>query len=115
MQFISKDPSGRYSQLSNINIDDNLPLIEVYENAGHIRFEGEYNGPYYLENNELIPCLDYDLNTIPVPCDILIDGQQFRAEEVVEFEFDAPGLYQIQIKPDDIRYLIKVFEYENNL
>jgi hypothetical protein len=65
-----------------------------------------------LETLTLLPKEDYGLATLPLPCTARIEGVEYPVDEQPEFEFDLPGVYQIEIIPVSPRYLTKTFTIE---
>lgn len=72
--------------------------------------EGFFDTSYYVEvaDKSLKKREDYELTSLPLPCTIRIEGQEYPCTEQPVFKFDAPGKYIICVDPGP-RYLKKEF------
>lgn len=86
---------------------------EVFEDEDMLEITEPLNGHHYFNGQGVVPGVDYDITTIPLPCNIEIGENRYRCEDTPEFEFDAPGIYFISVIPDNPQYPIKSFQYEN--
>ena len=69
--------------------------------------------PHYMAEGELLTLRkDYELLDIPLPCTISIEGVQYAVTEPPTFTFDAPGSYDIFVRPADAQYRDKVLIIE---
>lgn len=68
-------------------------------------------GCYYLEAGEIKGCVDYTVETIPVPAFIYIEGVEYYVTETPSFQFNSPGQYEITVFPENSNYANKVFQY----
>ena len=69
--------------------------------------------PHYMAAGEILaPCVDYDMFSIPLPCTISIEGVVYSVTEPPTFTFDAPGSYDLFVKPADAQYRDKVLTIE---
>lgn len=64
--------------------------------------------PGFYENGSIHPFIDYSLESLPVPCTVVIEGIAYMVTEQATFEFNYPGTYQLCVDPGP-RYLKKVF------
>ncbi|MFV1943501.1 hypothetical protein VPH49_22055 [Pseudomonas luteola] len=67
----------------------------------------------YIDLESLRPLSrqDYPLEALPLPCTVTIQGVDYYCETQPTFTFDAPGTYEIWVRPA-AQYLSKVFTYE---
>lgn len=86
---------------------------QIKENVNFIVAEFDVDGDFYYvnENQELAPRLDYDLTNIPAPSIIRIEGTEYEVTETPQIEFDYPGEYNIEVVPEDPKYMYKEFTH----
>ncbi|MBM7454454.1 hypothetical protein HNR62_000283 [Oceanisphaera litoralis] len=65
-----------------------------------------------LDTLELEIRQDYELDALPLPCTVTIEGVDYRCDEQPEIEFDVPGRYTVMVDAGP-RYLKKEFVIEN--
>jgi hypothetical protein len=67
----------------------------------------------YVDLDSLVikPKKDYDIDALPLPCNISIEGEIYHCTEQPEFEFDAPGMYTIEVDAGP-QYLRKTFHVD---
>lgn len=71
-------------------------------------------GQTYVQGGNVIQCLDYNIDDIPTPCDLYIEGIKYRCDTgPVELNFVVPGRYLVSVIPDNIIYMEKDFVYDN--
>lgn len=67
---------------------------------------------YYIDENNLHTiCEDYDLESLPLPCEMTIEGVVYEVATPPILSFDAPGDYQLYITPANPKYRQKVIDY----
>lgn len=54
---------------------------------------------------------DFELNNLPLPCTVTIEGVSYEVTEQPTFQFDVPGVYQIHVDAGP-QYYKKVFDYD---
>ena len=64
-----------------------------------------------IDTESILIKQDYELDTLPIPCIITIEGVQYEAYEQPFFEFDAPGIYEINVDAG-VKYLKKDFKVD---
>ncbi len=64
--------------------------------------------PYFIENGQLIPCADYLVGALPLPCTVTIEGVEYPCTAQPTFAFNYPGDYEIRVNAG-FRYLEKTF------
>lgn len=64
-----------------------------------------------IENGTLLPKADYELSALPLPCIITIEGTTYEVTSQPTFEFDAPGVYTVQVDAGP-HFLKKEFEID---
>lgn len=95
------------------NVDEKLlrnylqpPVVEIVDIDRVPDTDSEY-----WDGGRLAGRKDYQLNSLPLPCTVYIEGHEYRCHEQPEFVFDAPGTYQIFVDAGP-QHLEKVFEYD---
>lgn len=68
------------------------------------------DGTRYVANGQLRQCGDYQLDALPLPCTVRIEGVEYECRSQPMFEFDVPGEYQIEVDAGP-RFLRKEFTY----
>ncbi len=110
------DEHGRIVQYGRCpEADLNLQTFSIYEKTElPDEFIAPVNDEYYIDvDGQHLKCDDYDLAAIPLPCTANIEGLTYDITETPEFEFDAPGVYQVIITPQNGKYRVKEFSIEN--
>ena len=65
---------------------------------------------FYINSGSILPKQDYELDCLPLPCTITIEGVSYHITEQPTFEFDVEGEYIIEVDAG-VEYLKKEFEY----
>ena len=80
-----------------------------------IEVAGPLSKPSYRVGDALLPCKDYELTNLPLPCTLVVEGESYELTEAPIFEFDTPGEYRVLVKPDSVEYLNKEFIYNQEV
>ncbi len=82
------------------------PLVIPVNNHDDILIDGHY---YDFLDAEFKPRNAYDLDTLPLPCTLEIEGKSYYCTEPPTINYPLPGEYVVRVTPDDV--IFKVMEF----
>lgn len=83
------------SQVVEVGIDETISPVTHYVD---------------LETKLVLPKQDYTLQTLPLPCDITVEGiTQTIVKQPTRYNFNSSAEYVLMIEPHDVRYLLREF------
>lgn len=83
--------------------------LQCGEGESYVIGEGADDTHYVeLTHHSIKPKQDYTLEALPLPCTVEIEGVRYPVEGQPDFEFDAPGRYEIEVDAGPA-YLRKTF------
>lgn len=95
-------------------------MLEHYQSINsalkHKKIEGNIDiDNYYVSNDSVLPKKDYNVEGIPVPSNIIINGEhKFYAQEPpIVFDLPSQGFFKIEVFPEESKFHDRVFIYDN--
>jgi hypothetical protein len=95
-----------------VSCDPDLIALQLGAGEAFVEVEADVNSNhFYVLDGIVTPRQNYELDALPLPCTLYIEGVYYQVTEQPEFEFDAPGSYRIEVDAG-AAYLKKEFDFD---